>query len=89
MPDGFISAGEATGALASRRTAARYVVVRRQSPAQQPATYRIGSVLTDQPQRLFRQPAVSAAVRVIEPELLRQQVAQGGNDLLRQRGCGR
>lgn len=30
--------------------------------------------------------AIRAAVRVIEPELLRQQVAQGGGDLLRQRG---
>lgn len=54
--------------------------------AQQPATHRIGSVLTDQPQRLFRQPAIRAAVRVIESELLRQQVAQGGDNLLRQRG---
>ncbi len=44
--------------------------------AQQPATHGIGSVLADQPQSLFSQPAVRAAVRVIEPELMRQQVAQ-------------
>ena len=54
--------------------------------AQQPAAHSIGSVLADQPQRLFRQPAVRTAIRVVESELMRQQVAQGGDDLLRQRG---
>ncbi|GAR44888.1 hypothetical protein NGUA11_04265 [Salmonella enterica] len=54
--------------------------------AQQPATDSIGSVLADQPQSFLRQPAVRATVRVVESELICQQVAQGGDDLLRQRG---
>lgn len=54
--------------------------------AQQPATDSIDSVLADQSQRLFRQPAVRTAIRVVESEFICQQVAQGGDDLLWQRG---
>lgn len=84
MPDGFILTGNeqlvCLHLIEQSHVMLRYGV---NTLAQQPAAHRIGSVLADQPQRLFRQPAVRTAIWVVESELMRQQVAQGGDDLLR------